>query len=99
MGRGIVHANCRADLRAALPQGLSISALLWSERNGGVQFHERLIVTDVGGVVIDPGIDDGPAGEMYKLRLISKLEVPGYLAKFIPGTGAYDLVEQKLIVG
>lgn len=96
---GIFAANCRADLGAALPRGVAISALLWSERNGSEQFHERLIVTDIGGVVIDPGIDDGPAGEIYKLRLISKLEVPGYLSKFVPGTGPYDLVEQEQVVG
>lgn len=96
---GLFAANCRADLCAALPTGITISASLWSERNGGEQFHERLIVTDIGGVVIDPGIDDGADGEIYKLRLISKLEVPGYLSKFVPGTGPYDLVEQEQVVG
>ncbi len=78
---GLFAANCRTDLCAALPRGVTINALLWSERNGGEQFHERLIVTDIGGVVIDPGIDDGPDGEIYKLRLISKLDVPGYLSE------------------
>ena len=96
---GLFCANCRADLDAALPQGISINALLWSERNGGEQFHERLIVTDIGGIVVDPGIDDGPAGQTYQLRLISKIEIPGYLAKFVPGTGPYDLVEQETVSG
>jgi hypothetical protein len=76
-----------------------MSALLWSERDGGEQFHERLIVTDVGGIVVDPGIDDGPAGETYTIRLISKLEIPGYLVKFIPGNAPYDLVEQERVTG
>jgi hypothetical protein len=96
---GTFTANCRASLGAALPRGVTISASLWSERNGDRQFHERLIVTDIGGIVIDPGLDDGPMGETYKLRLISKLEVPGYLAKFVPGTGPYDLVEQVYVTG
>jgi hypothetical protein len=39
--------------------------MLWQERNNGVLFHERLIVTDIGGVLIDPGIDEGRAGELY----------------------------------
>jgi hypothetical protein len=97
-GAGTFTANCRASLAAALPRGISISASLWNERDGGEQFHERLIVTDIGGVVVDPGIDDGPMGETYKLRLISKLEVPGYLAKFTPA-GPYDLVEQESVTG
>jgi hypothetical protein len=96
---GLFSANCRASLGAALPRGVSISASLWSERNGGEQFHERLIVTDIGGIVLDPGLDDGPMGETYKLRLISKLELPGYLAMFVPGTGPYDLVERECVTG
>jgi hypothetical protein len=96
---GTFIANCRASLGAALPPGITISASLWSERNGGEQFHERLIVTDIGGIVIDPGLDDGPVGETYKLRLISKLELPRYLVKFVPGTGPYDLVEQECVTG
>lgn len=96
---GLFAANCRADLGAALPQGLSIDAHLWRERNGGEQFHERLIVTDIGGIVLDPGIDDGADGETYQLRLISKLEIPGYLSKFIAGIGPYDLVERERVTG
>ncbi|MBR0696732.1 hypothetical protein [Bradyrhizobium lablabi] len=95
---GLFASNCRACLGAALPQGVSVSAFLWSERKDGEQFHERLIVTDIGGVVVDPGIDDGPIGEIYKLRLISKLEVASYLAKFT-SAGPYDLVEQEAVSG
>jgi hypothetical protein len=97
-GGGTFTANCRASLGAAIPPGVTISASLWSERDGSEQFHERLIVTDIGGIVIDPGLDDGPEGETYKLRLLGKLEVPSYLAKFTPA-GPYDLVEQESVTG
>ena len=52
-----------------------------------------------GPLDVDPGIDDGPAGETYTIRLISKLEIPGYLVKFIPGNAPYDLVEQERVTG
>jgi len=96
---GMFTANCRANLAAALPAGVSLDAMLWRERNGGPQFHERLIVTDVGGVSVDPGIDDGPTGEYYKIRLISRVEVPDYLARFVPATAPYDLIEQERVTG
>jgi hypothetical protein len=37
-------------------------------------------------------------GETYKLRLLSKLELPGYIAKFTPA-GPYDLDEQQSVTG
>ena len=78
---GLFSQHCRNNLAAALPNGVSIDAILWTERAGGAQFHERLIVTDLGGVAVDPGIDDGPAGETYVLRLLGKRESTDYLNK------------------
>ena len=91
---GLFSQHCRSNLAAALPEGLSIDAMLWKERAGGVQFHERLIVTDLGGVAIDPGIDDGEVGETYVIRLLGKEESVNYLNKYAPATSPYDLVEQ-----
>ena len=78
---------------------MKIKAMLWQERNGGVEFHERLIVTDLGGVLIDPGIDEAPAGEVYKLRLLGQGEIPTYFSKFTPISAPYDLVEQVEVTG
>lgn len=96
---GMYSNHCRSNLAAVLPRGLSLRALLWKERAGGLQFHERLLVTDLGGVVVDPGIDDGHAGETYTLRLLGKLESATYLNKFVPATAPYDLVEQEQVEG
>lgn len=71
--------------------------MLWKERAGGAQFHERLIVTDLGGVAVDPGIDDGEAGETYVIRLLGKEESVNYLNKYAPATSPYDLVEQERV--
>lgn len=96
---GTFAASCRNNLGAALPPGIRINAMLWGERDGGVQFHERLIVTDVGGVVVDPGIDEGLDGETYTVRLLSNREIPAYLAKFAPATAPFDLVENEEVIG
>jgi hypothetical protein len=98
-GNGMFSANCRANLVNALPHGLRLAVMLWRERNDGLQFHERLIVTDIGGVVVDPGIDEGQDGETYTLRLLSNREIPEYLAKFAPATAPYDLVEDEVVIG
>jgi hypothetical protein len=71
--------------------------MLWKERPRGPQFHERLIVTDLGGVAVDPGIDDGGPGETYVIRLLGKKESTDYLNKYARATAPYDLVEQERI--
>lgn len=96
---GLFTTHCNRNLYAALPSGMKIKAMLWQERNGGVEFHERLIVTDIGGVLIDPGLDDGPAGEVYKLRLLSQDEIPAYFSMFTPVSAPYDLFEQVEVTG
>jgi hypothetical protein len=96
---GLFTAHCNQNLCAAIPGGMRIKAILWQERDGGVEFHERLIVTDVGGVSIDPGIDDGPAGEVYKLRLLGHGEILAYFSKFTPISAPYDLIEQDEVTG
>ena len=76
-----------------------MTASLWKERIGGREFHERLIITDLGGIAVDPGVDDGPEGQMYTLQLLGKNEIPEYFAKFDPTTSTYDLDDQVEIVG
>jgi hypothetical protein len=98
-GAGVFTANCRANLGAALPPQITLDAMLWRERKEGLEFHERLIVTDLGGVVVDPGIDEGEQSERYTLRLISKQEIGEYLAKFARATAPYDLVDHQSVVG
>jgi hypothetical protein len=96
---GLFTNHCNQNLCDVLPRGMRIKAILWQERSGGVEFHERLIVTDIGGVLIDPGLDEGPAGEVYKLRHLSQGEIPAYFSKFTPVSAPYDLVEQVEVTG
>ena len=82
-----------------MPKNTNAKAMLWQERDGGREFHERLIVTDLGGVTIDPGLDDGSAGERYTLRLLSTSEIPEYFAKFTPASSPYDLIDEVDVTG
>lgn len=91
--------HCRINLCSALPRNMKVKAVLWQEREGGREFHERLIVTDLGGVSIDPGLDEGPDGKRYILRLLSKMEIGEYFAKFTPISSPYDLVDEIDVMG
>jgi hypothetical protein len=95
----LFEQHCRNNLSPLLRNGVALDAMLWEERAGGLQFHERLIVTDVGGVSIDPGVDEGNPGQTYDLRLLSKQEVSEKLKKFTQTAGPYDLVGHQRVIG
>ena len=91
--------TCRQHLPPRIPRSLEIVTSLWSQKPGAIQFHERLVVTDIGGVLLDPGFDEGKVGEMYDIRLLSLAECQEDLARFAPGSLTYDLVDSDKIVG
>lgn len=93
--------NCINNIPAILPAGLGLNLRLWARRRNGPQFHERLIATDIGGVLLDPGLDDsnGRQGETYKLRLLGREESLDYLDKYDVETAPYDLVCERLVIG
>jgi hypothetical protein len=96
---GKFSRDCSQHLPRFIPNGLSMSVNLWSQKPAGIQFHERLIVSDIGGVLLDPGIDEGKAGETYDIRLLTSSECVEYFERFNQSSAAYDLVDSIVIQG
>lgn len=87
--------HCAANIPPTLPNELRVNLRLWERRPGGLQFHERLIATDLGGVLLDPGLDDGNEGETYTLRLLGRDESLEYLDKFEVRSSPYNLLGEQ----
>jgi len=49
--------TCRDQLPRKLPAGTALTVAVWSEKVGGEQFHNRFVLTNVGGVLIGTGLD------------------------------------------
>ena len=50
-----------AQVRGLLPPGYRIELYAWSEKQGGEDFHDRYVLTDLGGIMIGAGLSaDGP---------------------------------------
>ena len=76
-----------------------MTANLWRQRIGGIQFHKRLILTDMGGVLLDPGLDEGKPGEMYDIKLLHDSECANEMRLFNTRSGAHDLVDSIVVQG
>lgn len=90
---------CREKLPDLIPCGYRIKLKRWIERSGGEKFHQRFILTDIGGVEVDPGLDDGNAGESFKVMLLKRKMFEKHWQDFVVSP-AFDPAETALeIIG
>jgi len=64
--------TCENQLPARIPAGVCLKLKRWKERDGGEKLHNRYILTDIGGVKVDPGLDDGNPGEAFEVMLLNQ---------------------------
>ena len=59
----IQQANYHHRLAALLPAALTLKVFFWSQMPGGLGMHPRFLLTDLGGMHFENGLDEGEPGE------------------------------------
>ena len=81
-----------AQVRGLLPPGYCLELYAWSEKQGGEDFHDRFVLTDLGGIMIGAGLSaDGPA-ETATFTLLNVDHAEGLRCRFADGSTAYTRV-------
>lgn len=62
--------DCRRRLTGIVPPNKSLRIVRWKRRPGGESFHARYILTDIGGIRVDYGLDEGKDGETTDVGLL-----------------------------
>lgn len=89
-----------AAMAERLPTGLAIEFVRWRERRGSEQLHNRYVLTDLGGVALGAGLDEGKPGETDDLFLLSRSQYELRWSQYVRPAGAFDLVDRpKRVVG
>jgi hypothetical protein len=83
--------NTRAHLTNSLTPGILLNVNRWRELEGGKEFHDRYIFSDLGGFEVRPGIDEGRAGGRYRVTTISSREIGELTEDLDPSKGIYEL--------
>jgi hypothetical protein len=60
-----------AQLPHRVPKGITVEFQRWSERGGGEEIHNRYVLTDIGGVTLGKGLDEGQVGQFDDVTLMS----------------------------
>jgi hypothetical protein len=87
--------TCQKKLPALIPSGYRVKLKRWIVRPGGEKFHQRFILSDIGGVEVDPGFDDGKEGESFKVMLLKRKMFEKHWQDFIAAP-AFELAEAPL---
>ncbi|MCX6927717.1 MAG: hypothetical protein NT154_31575, partial [Verrucomicrobia bacterium] len=60
---GIQEAKYRRQLEFLVPASATLRVFFWSQNPGGLGLHPRFLLTDLGGIHFENGLDEGDAGE------------------------------------
>lgn len=78
-----------AQVKGLLPPGYCLELYAWSQIRGGEDFHDRFVLTDLGGIMIGAGLSaDGPT-ESAAFTLLNFEHSQGIRRRFADGSTAY----------
>jgi len=86
--------ECRTKLVNLIPTGLTVRFVRWVARDGGQPLHNRYILTDLGGVSFQHGLDDGRPGETDDVALLDRDSYEQRWAEYATDDPAFDLIEE-----
>jgi hypothetical protein len=89
--------TCVEMLPEIIPKGMKIKLKRWNQKIGGEKLHERYILTDIGGIKVGPGLDDGNVGETFEATLLDRSLYSQRWTDYI-SKPAFDLSEKPLLI-
>jgi len=99
-----VHCSCKSTLsffegsaaRMAqrLPKGVTVFFKRWAERDSGERFHNRYLLTDIGGVTFGVGLDEGDETQTEDINLMDKDQHERRWKQFAGVSPPYDLIDE-----
>jgi len=81
-----------------IPTGLTVSFFQWQERPGGQRLHNRYILTDLGGVAFQHGLDTGAAGETDDITRLGSEQYALRCAQYNITAPAFDQAATPLAI-
>ncbi len=89
-----------ARMAAWLPVGLTIEFCRWRQRAGGEKLHNRYVLTDLGGVSVGTGLDEGSEGETDDLHLLERGPYELRWSQYAGPSAAFERVDTpRAVVG
>ena len=98
-----VHCSGKSDLAFFEQQASRMAAYLsasvciefqrWDERDGGEKLHNRYVLTDLGGVSLGIGLDEGESGQTDDVLLLPRAQYEFRWSQYVSDDGSFRQVD------
>lgn len=92
-------SECEKSLPKIIPRGLSVCFSQLSEKPGGEKLHNRYVLTDIGGVKFNIGLDDGDDGQTDDVDLMDRRQYELRWSQYAGGAPAFVCGEPVTVTG
>ena len=96
------NADCERNLSQIVPKGYSLKIIRWDEKYGGDKPHPRYVLTEIGGIRYDYGLDewDGVGeGKTTDVSILDPLVYEQRWKDYHSETTNFDLVDEIILEG
>ncbi|MCD6327692.1 hypothetical protein J7M28_09075, partial [bacterium] len=90
LGYGHFCDGLQRHMPQRIPENLSVSFRRLKQKAGGDKVHNRYILTELGGIKIAPGLDEGDTGETCDFNLMDREQYEKRWAQYAGGAPAFD---------
>jgi len=78
--------------KGLIPQGFKLQLYEWEEIPGGEDFHDRFVLTNVGGLMIGAGLAAQGANEKATFTLLADTHTQNIRARFTYNSTVYNRI-------
>jgi hypothetical protein len=94
---GVQEVKYRRQLELLVPARATLRVYFWSQNPGGLALHPRFLLTDIGGIHFENGLDEGDPGEATLVRPLSHEVWQKCRALFCRQSAAFTLAPDCII--
>lgn len=82
-----------SEMAKRLPLGYTIEFARWKQKSGCDWLHKRYVLTELGGVMLGDGLDEGKAGETDDLILLPRELYERRWSQYAANDGTFECVD------
>lgn len=92
------RTECERRLPRVIPSGLTVKFCRIRERDGSEKLHNRYVLTDLGAVAFNIGLDEGEEGQLDDVELLERAPYELRWRQYASESLAFDIAEEEFAV-
>ncbi len=99
LGLAYFQSQIQSRIEPIIPAGLSIKFIRWSDAQTEAELHPRYVLTDLGGVRIEHGLDEKPGGANTDVSLLDQQLWNARWADYQRDSSPFSFADETTAVG